>query len=68
MAVKEVVSGRLVGAAEACVGHVVIGFTLLQGTRLENRTITGNINKHQSKSQEDINYEIFMEILKVIKI
>lgn len=67
MAVKEVVSGRLVGAAEACVGHVVIGFTLLQGTRLEIAQLQGTLT-NINKVTGDIKNEIFIEILIVIEI
>lgn len=67
MAVKEVVSGRLVSAAEACVGHVVIGFTLLQGTRLEITQLQGTLT-NINKVTGDIKNEIFIEILIVIKI
>lgn len=67
MAVKEVVSGRLVGAAEACVGHVVIGFTLLQGTRLEITQLQGTLT-NINKVTGDIKNEIFIEILIVIEI
>lgn len=67
MAVKEVVSGRLVSAAEACVGHVVIGFTLLQGTRLEITQLQGTLT-NINKVTGDIKNEIFIEILIVIEI
>lgn len=67
MAVKEVVSGRLVGAAEAGVGHVVIGFTLLQGTRLEITQLQGTLTSI-NKVTGDIKNEIFIEILIVIEI
>lgn len=67
MAVKEVVSGRLVCAAEACVGHVVIGFTLLQGTRLEITQLQGTLT-NINKVTGDIKNEIFIEILIAIEI
>lgn len=67
MAVKEVVSGRLVSAAEACVGHVVIGFTLLQGTRLEITQLQGTLT-NINKVTGDIKNEIFIEILIAIEI